>query len=578
MQERTAAASKPDTQEGQSQDGGVDMLPWRVQGQRVLEALRQDAGFRNRLMAFTIALVVLIGSFAVGVDVRIKIGDTGLSGVALSQNADGTFTTEDGTVVDGEGNVVETGSAATGAGSTPSVTAGDAPAPELGGPAAVPAGGDATGAPAAAPGANPCEGATLGDNDQGVTAKTIKLGFLIPNLNELQAGGFNVGLAGDWDRIIPAWVNELNRTGVGCGRKIEFVKESFDVLSVDDMLAKCKSMTEDHKVFSVLTPGGYDSVGQLCIAKDHKTPLVNTEPEPEGWYRESAPYLWSLLMTKDRMHRNHMRWLIQSGEIKPATKVGVVYHGIPNVAPSVKNTLLPELDKGGIKPVKVVELSSDSQQALGQINQVVLQFRQAGVQYVIMPMNLIFKTQFLQAAEQQGYFPKYTDSDHYFGCFDFTTDTYPAKAFQGTKCVSSLEVAGMRPAEARKYAAEHPYGKYADQVYLQSFPDGYDRGGQDDQERADAQRALFLSMGSLVKLWQQAADRAGPNLTRASWGAAMGQTGKFDKITTPTPLTFGPEKWDGPDLITVVEWHAEAGDGYEDRSFRLKVPAQKALA
>jgi hypothetical protein len=238
----------------------------------------------------------------------------------------------------------------------------------------------------AAAAAPSCDGLTLKATDQGVTDKTIKIGWLIPNLNELQAAGFNVGLAGDWDVITKTWVDELNATGGIACRKVEFVKEVFDVLSVDDMIAKCKSMTEDHKVFTVLTPGGYDSVAQLCIAKDHKTPFINPEPEPEGWYPASAPYLWNMLMTKDRMHRNHVRWLLQSGEIKPgdpdapvnpATRVGVVYHGIPNVAPSVENTLIPELEAAGVEPVQVISLSSDSQQALAQINQAVLQFQQA---------------------------------------------------------------------------------------------------------------------------------------------------------------------------------------------------------
>ena len=161
---------------------------------------------------------------------------------------------------------------------------------------------------------------------------------------------------------------------MGC-RQVSAVREVFDVLSVDDMLAKCKAMTEDHKVFSVLTPGGYDSVAQLCIAKDHKTPLINPEPEPAGWYKEAAPYLWNMLMSKDRTHKNHVRWLIESKQLKPSMRVGVVYHGIPNVGPPVEDVSLPELRKHGIKPVQIAKLSSDDEQAVAQINQVVLQFQ-----------------------------------------------------------------------------------------------------------------------------------------------------------------------------------------------------------
>jgi hypothetical protein len=194
-------------------------------------------------------------------------------------------------------------------------------------------------------------------------------------------------------------------------------------------------------------------------------------------------------------------------------------------------------------------------------------------------MNLIYKTQFLQSAEKQNYFPKYTDSDHYFGCFDFTTTTYPEKGFDGTKCISSLEINGMRPEEGRKFIDSHPWAQYCDGVYKKHNPEGYDNGGQDDQKTADTQRGLFIGMGSQIALWTQAVARVDPNaLTRLAWGQSMGQTGAFDKMPTPHPLTFGPEKWDGPDYISVAQWHAEAGDGYEAKKFRrvgepFKAPA-----
>ena len=563
------------------------MLPWRVTIQRLSEAFRSDPAFRNRVLGFIVVMTLLMGAFVKGVDVSVRIGDQAASTVAAGQTyvaEDGTITTDPSLAVTDESGapVLSSSPAPTLGGGAPSTSGASAGRTTVGGAAV------AGTAVAPAPVVPSCDGLELKATDQGVTEDTIKIGFLIPNLNELQAAGFNVGLAGDWDKILPTWVDELNHLGGIACRKVTYVKEVFDVLQVDDMIAKCKAMTEDHKVFTVLTPGGYDSIAQLCIAKDHKTPFINPEPEPEGWYRDAAPYLWNLLMTKDRMHRNHVRWLMQSKELipgdpdalaNPATRVGIVYHGIPNVAPPVEDTLIPELENAGVKPVKVVSLSSDSQQALAQINQVVLQFQQARVEYVLMPMNLIYKTQFLQAAEKQSYFPKYTDSDHYFGCFDFTTATYPEKGFDKTKCISSLEINGMRPEDGRAFVDAHPFAQYADAVYKRVNPEGYDNGGESDQKTTDTQRGLFIGMGSQVYLWKQAADRVDPTtITRLAWGQSMGQTGAFDKIPTPHPLTFGPEKWDGPDYISTAQWHAEAGDGYEAKKFRRTGEPFKALA
>jgi hypothetical protein len=42
------------------------------------------------------------------------------------------------------------------------------------------------------------------------------------------------------------------------------------------------------------------------------------------------------------------------------------------------------------------------------------------------------------------------------------------------------------------------------------------------------------------------------------------------------PLTFGPTKWDGPDHIVAVQWRAQAGDGYKERTFRRIAGPTKA--
>jgi hypothetical protein len=346
----------------------------------------------------------------------------------------------------------------------------------------------------------------------------------------------------------------------------------FDVLSVDSMIAACRRMTQDHQVFGTITAGGYDSVAQLCISRDNQTPLVNTEPQPASWYADAAPYLWSTLMTKNRMHRNHVRWMVESGEVGPNDRVGVVYHGIPNVGPAVEEAMLPELRRNGIEPVRVTKLSADDEQALAQISQVVVDFQLQQINKVFMPMNLIFKTQFMQQAEAQSYFPDYSDSDHYFGCFDFVTTTYSASSWDGTPCVSSSQVAGMRPAELEEFADNHPYQRYADEVYLKSHSDGYTHGGELSEDEANAQRAIHSVMGTLTLLLTEAADRVGPDLTRARWGVEMGNTGSFERHTAPHPLSFGPQKWDGPDHLTVSRWRAPAGDGWESRSYRMIQP------
>jgi hypothetical protein len=552
------------------------VLPWRVVLLNALRAFRDDPGFRNRLLAFVVVMVLLAGAFTSGFEATIRFGGDDRAGTFAGARAGG------GAGIDGEleladgDDTFELGELAadgipTEGGARPTAAGGRAGGGTGGGagdPTTEPDGGGGSGGGAAGTAGHAgCEGATLRATDHGVGEDTIKIGILEAHLGPLAELGFSAGVEADYQKILDAWTTELNGNGGVACRQVTYVVEGFDVLSVDSMLAACRRMTQDHKVFAVLTAGGYDSVAQLCIARDNQTPLINTEPQPAHWYAEAAPYLWSTLMSKDRMHRNHIRWLVESGEITSGDRVGVVYHGIPNVGPAVERSLLPELARHGIEPVRVTKLSADDEQALAQISQVVIDFQARRIDRVIMPMNLIFKTQFMQQAEQQAYLPRYTDSDHYFGCFDFVTGTYPARSWESTPCVTSSQVAGMRPGDLEAFADAHPHQQHADAVYLRQHPEGF--GSTDDE--ADVQRAINSVIGTLVLLWAEAADRVGPDITRAAWGQEMGNTGAFARHTAPHPLTFRADKWDGPDHLSVVRWRAAAGDGWDARMYRMVI-------
>ncbi len=433
-------------------------------------------------------------------------------------------------------------------------------------------------APSSSPGGAPAAATASGPltaSDVGVTADSIKIGVLIPNLNELAQAGFRVGVPGDHRKIAEAWAKDLNDRGGIFGRKVKFVYDVFSVFDVDDMTRACKKMTEDEKVFSVINLGGYDSVAQLCIAKEHKTPLIAGDPQPADWYTDSAPYLWTPLMNKDRMHRNHMRYLKESGTLqKGRDVVGVIYHGIPNVGVSVEKSLLPELrdnaNGAGIEPKVIVKLSDDSNQAVNQINSAVLQMNREGVTNVIMPMNLIFKAQFMNTAEGQNFFPKYTDSDHYFGCYDFTTSAYPEKSFNRMTCVTASNSGIKDP--FNNPLANPTYQRAADEVYKNKYPASYAEGCSDDQDCMDAQRALNYAFGTNFLMWKEAAERVGPTLTRAAWGGQMGKTGNWTRCVTSPSLSHSSTKFDGPDGLAVVQWFAEAGDSFKARRFRQVKP------
>jgi hypothetical protein len=252
-----------------------------------------------------------------------------------------------------------------------------------------------------------------------------------------------------------------------------------------------------------------------------------------------------------------------------------VYHGIPNVGPAVERSLIPELKENGIVPEMTVKLSDDNNQALNQINQTVLEMNRAGINYVFMPMNLIFKTQFMQAAEKQNWYPKYTDSDHYFGCYDFVTATYPEKSFDKTHCVtgtfSGIPTPEPKLDKAPQLKDKLNYLKYCDEVYNRAWPNSYKDGGGDDPANQEAQRALHCEFGSYFLMWYEAASRVGPALTRPKWGVEMEKTGHWTRTLGAPYMEFHKGKYDGPVMLAEVVYHAEASDGYAAKKYHQTV-------
>jgi hypothetical protein len=350
--------------------------------------------------------------------------------------------------------------------------------------------------------------------------------------------------------------------------------ETFSVFDVNNMLAMCKKMTETHKVFTVINLGGFDSIGQLCVAKDHRTPLFAGDPQPAGWYQQARGYLWTALMNKDRAHRNHVRFLADEGTMN-GKKVGVIYHNIPNVAPAVEQSLLPELRAVGVREPVVIRLAEDNNQAVNQIPQAVVEMQRQNVQVVYLMMNLIFKTSFIQQADKQAWRPQYTDNDHYFGCGDFTTTTYP-DSYDGALCVTASHSGWRGRQDFSNPVFNQDYVRFADDVYKETFARGYEDGGGSNPDDQQAQRGLHFAFGTFFLMWFEAAQRAGAELTRAGWAAQMERTPRWDRLVTSPPMTYGPGKQDGPDSVKLVRWTVQAGGEYEARKFREIRPHRPA--
>lgn len=569
------------------------ILPSRVQFRRTLDAVASgNTDVLTRLQAILIAFMLVVGVVAVG-GIQITIGRVGeRAGGEATLSADGTYLPgQSAPIGSGTGATRATpgagGTAVSNASSSPSGArpgGSGAPAAPRSGPVAAAPGPDGAPPPGAAPDAPPAGPVTLTASDRGVSEDTIRLGFVMM-AGSSQDDDYDPegGTPGRYTKIARTWANEINANGGVHGRQIEIVADSASIGSggTDDMIRSCKHLVKDEKVFAVVASLGFEAdAPQMCVAKENETPLITVDPLPAGRYPEAQPYLWCLCMNRDRVFAHWAAWLVDSGYVDPLTSVvGLIYEGLPYNAPSVENTLIPALEANGIKPVETVRLAADFEQGAAQLNNAVLQFRRANVTTVLPVMNLIYMANFMQAAEGQAYYPQYSATDLLFGTSDFAPNwitPWPGDSFNLARAITWTN-SGMGPSGQMGVFGDFwgaDFATYADGVYQRwnECAEGIYACDQPEDPAdaaltfgADLQRTQNYLVGSKLLLFAEAATRAGPDLTRARWAEAMGSVTTWDKSAAAPLFTFGPNKWDGADLMAEVQWFRDAENGYDAR-------------
>jgi hypothetical protein len=322
--------------------------------------------------------------------------------------------------------------------------------------------------------------------------------------------------------------------------------------------------------------------GQMCLAKDNKVPLMSWDQLPAHDYQDAGGYLWLTRLNESRMLLNWVRTMSDRGYVTSKNRIGVLYEGTPYDSQAVEGDMLPEMEKLGIKPVQVIKTSPNLQDSINQMPSAVLSMQTANVDYIFFVASVFTKEQFFQHAQDQQYFPHYTDSDIKDGCAELLHEfvsPYPSQEYDKTLCVTA-HFTGATPANQDSEFGEligSPFAKYADSVYLKWNPQGYDNPPPSAAEQSlgfGTETVKFMNyiVGGQVVLWANAARRVGRNLTRAAWVDQMGQTGVTDQTAFAPHFNYAVGHWDGPDQIAVLQFHAEASEGYNQRKFHLLVP------
>ncbi|MBW3664967.1 MAG: ABC transporter substrate-binding protein [Actinobacteria bacterium] len=399
-------------------------------------------------------------------------------------------------------------------------------------------------------------------SDRGVTPDTINLAFLIVDLGGVSQFGFSIpGFDPEAQRgYVRAFVDDTNARGGVFGRTIEPLFFSYDPTDPSSGQAACRAATQDHEIFAALdVGGGLDFPGQLCFTEQNRTPLIELGGfgTTQEMYDKSEGRLVTLQPSGVRTLANMAHELVNQGLLE-GKRIGIVDRDFPGTVRTVTDGMVATLERLGYEVTYRADLSPDNGVATSQIPVAVQQMRANRVDAVMLLMDFITSTEFVQTADRSGYTPDYFVSDFGSMTNDIALSAMP-ESFR------SVGITTMRIGEWRIGSPEPAVDAACRETYAAS-------SGEDPHRSDNDYGGAMLSCG-MVDLFVRAATLAGPELTREGWVTGVQQIGALD-YPFFGGMSFGPGKVDGADHIRtlVAEASCPPAEGQGGRSSACWMP------
>ena len=471
----------------------------------------------RRAQGYTLAIGVVIGMIVSGVLVPFVVGRDATDGGGTVDAAAGATSliaindTVAGIAASADSHATTATTAATGGAGPSSVVGGPTPA--------VP-------------------GQRLTATDIGVSAAAVKLGVLVADLGGVDKLGINAD-GGDPEQQYRAFVDDINKRGGVNGRKVDVVFRHFQIIQQDSQQPACVALAEDAKVFAALSNGGFFGSAVECLTRDHHVPLItSTDSSPEGFYRESGGRLFSELTNKHRILRNLVGELDRMGSLR-GHKIGIVDADLPADKPAVDGGLVPALAQLGYTVTLRQTMAADTSTAASQVPVIVQKMRAAGVDTILLPMNIVYAAQFVRGADGQRYYPKYFSSDFAQGTSDTAVAAMPP-SYDGT-----IGFTATRSGEHRTSAPEAPIDAACRTTFEKATGTKLDRGSGPYQ--------ATMGVCGLMQQFELAARLAGPSLTRDRFSLALRQQTNIAMPFFGGSASYGPAKFDAADSLRMVK-------------------------
>ncbi|MEO7428453.1 MAG: hypothetical protein ABIY48_03630 [Acidimicrobiales bacterium] len=431
------------------------------------------------------------------------------------------------------------------AGTTPdggtALTVDGAPGSGTGGPTSPGATGPVQSTSGARPGTSGSAGSAAGGSTgPGVSASSIKIGFGLPDLSAIGALGPGYD-QGDPKQHVEGILKELRAEGrlPVHGRDITPIYSSYNILSADAQRATCETFGIDNVVFAVIAIHDFGP-GNECTAREFKLPTFTSDGSGDAVYARSAPNLFTMQMSSDRLFRNFVAWADRDG-LLTGKRIGVYYPSDPAQAQVVKESIINPIKARGRTIVS--EVQTADQNTGGPTDAVAVQrFSSDRVDTAILIVSAIAKTNFFNQAQAQGFKPRYLENDAGFSTTDTATSTYPKDHFDGTAAFT-----GLRFGEPNSGLPEPAEAQWCRAAIKKQTGNDIPRQGR-DAEYIAANQACDEILTVLHGL-----EQAGPTLTREAFIRGV-ETIRNQPAGIHGNLTFTPQRHDGTGTWRRIDW------------------------
>ncbi len=189
---------------------------------------------------------------------------------------------------------------------------------------------------------------------QGVTADSIVISLIVPDVDALTARGLGSGQStADFAKRFTAPVSAY---GPIRGRKVDVKVIGWDPIDSTSFGKACTKAVIDNKPFVVVNGAGFRGDAVPCITVDNKTPYITSDPMAQSLYKTSGKNLLTLDMPVEVSAKEMVRQIVKQGLIPKTAKIGILSNNNGGTKEG-GDVLESELKKKGYNVVSKVELN-----------------------------------------------------------------------------------------------------------------------------------------------------------------------------------------------------------------------------